>query len=65
MAYVEGGDVVLPFRSGEPVDGITWLLDSNYTQEETTLYYVCEPHVGMQMRGQIIIESRPGNDPGC
>ncbi len=59
MAYVENGDVVIPFRSGEPVDGVTWLLDSNYTQQETTLYYICEPHVGMEMRGQIIIESMP------
>jgi len=59
LAYIEGGDIILPFRSGEPVDGGTWLLESNYTQEESTLYYICEPHVGLQMRGQIIIESRP------
>ena len=52
-SYVSG------FRSGDAQDGGEWSLPSNLTQEEGTLYYVCEPHVGMSMRGQIIIESRP------
>ena len=56
--YVSGGDIIF-FYSGEPVDGIEWVLNSTYTQEEGTLYYICEPHAGLQMRGQIVIESRP------
>ena len=59
LAYVVGGDIIFPFRSGDPMDGYNWLLSSNYTQEESTLYYICEPHSGLQMRGQITIESRP------
>ena len=58
-AFVVNGDVILKFYSGEPVDGITWVLNSTYTQEEGVLYYICEPHAGLQMRGQIVIESRP------
>ena len=56
--YVSGGDIIF-FYSGEPVDGVEWVLNSTYTQEEGILYYICEPHAGLQMRGQIIIESRP------
>ena len=56
--YVANGDIVF-FYSGEPVDGVTWVLNSTYTQEEGVLHYICEPHVGLQMRGQITIESRP------
>ena len=56
--YVSGGDIIF-FYSGEPVDGVEWVLNSTYTQEEGTLYYICEPHAGLQMRGQIVIESRP------
>ena len=56
--YVANGDIVF-FYSGEPVDGVTWVLNSTYTQEEGVLYYICEPHAGLQMRGQITIESRP------
>jgi len=59
LAYVVGGDIIFPFRSGDPMDSYTWLLSSNYTQEESTLYYICEPHISLQMRGQITIESRP------
>jgi len=53
LAYNSG------FRSGEPQDGGEWALPSNLTAEEGTLYYVCEPHAGMQMRGEIIIQSAP------
>ena len=56
--YVSGGDIIF-FYSGEPVDGVEWVLNSTYTQEEGILYYICEPHAGLQMRGQIVIESRP------
>ena len=56
--YVSNGDIIF-FYSGEPEDGATWVLNSTYTQEEGTLYYICEPHAGLQMRGQIVIESRP------
>jgi len=34
-------------------------LPSYFTSKEGTLYYVCEPHVNMGMRGQIIIQSAP------
>ncbi|SVD70608.1 uncharacterized protein METZ01_LOCUS423462, partial [marine metagenome] len=47
------------FRSGEPQDGGEWVLPSNLTAEDGTLYYVCEPHAGMKMRGEIIIQSAP------
>ena len=53
LAYNSG------FRSGEPQDGGEWSLPSNLTVEDGTLYYVCEPHAGMQMRGEIIIQSAP------
>ena len=51
--YVSG------FRSGDPQDGGEWALPSNLTEQDGTLYYVCEPHAGLQMRGQIIIQSAP------
>ncbi len=52
--YVSG------FRSGDPQDGGEWSLPSNLTEQEGTLYYVCEPHSsGIGMRGQIIIQSAP------
>ncbi len=47
------------FRSGDPQDGGEWALPSNFTVQDGTLYYVCEPHAGLQMRGQIIIQSAP------
>jgi len=47
------------FRSGDPQDGGVWVLPSNLTEQDGTLYYVCEPHAGLQMRGQIIIQSAP------
>ena len=47
------------FRSGDPQDGGEWDLPSNLTEQDGTLYYVCEPHAGLQMRGQIIIQSAP------
>ena len=52
--YVSG------FRSGDPQDGGEWSLPSDLTEQEGTLYYVCEPHSsGIGMRGQIIIQSAP------
>ena len=59
QVFVANGDIIMNFYSGVPVDGATWVLNSTYTQEEGTLYYICEPHAGLQMRGQITIESRP------
>jgi len=59
QVFVANGDIIMNFYSGVPVDGATWVLNSSYTKEEGTLYYICEPHAGLQMRGQITIESRP------
>ena len=58
QVFVANGDIIMNFYSGVPEDGATWVLNSTYTQEEGTLYYICEPHAGLQMRGQITIESR-------
>ncbi|MCE7736417.1 MAG: hypothetical protein GPJ54_16170 [Candidatus Heimdallarchaeota archaeon] len=45
------------FRSGSPQNGLAeWTLSSTYTQENATLYYICEPHVfSHNMRGKIIV----------
>ena len=48
-AYTSG------FRSGAPQVGVNWTLPSEYTAQDGTLYYVCEPHVTMDMRGTIIV----------
>ena len=47
------------FRSGDVQEGGEWKLPSYFTSKEGTLYYVCEPHVGAGMRGQIIVQSTP------
>ena len=62
-AFVANGDVVLKFYSGEHVDGATWILNSTFTQEEGILYYVCEPHAGTGMVGQITVGAGSADDP--
>ncbi|OLS26166.1 MAG: hypothetical protein HeimC2_16580 [Candidatus Heimdallarchaeota archaeon LC_2] len=54
------------FRSGGPENGPKeWVLPSNYVQENTTLYYICGPHVSLSMRGKIIIgEGTIGENTG-
>lgn len=48
------------FRSGDPQKGpAEWIVPSSYLQTNTTLYYICDPHVvSHNMRGKIIV----GND---
>lgn len=45
------------FRSGNPQNGpAEWILPTTYTQENATLYYICEPHVfSYNMRAKIIV----------
>ena len=43
------------FYSGAPeVDG-NWVLPAEYTMQDGTLYYVCQPHALMGMSGSIIV----------
>ena len=48
--YLAGG-----FSSGVPQVGGNWSLPSEYTSQDGTLYYICEPHATMQMKGSIIV----------
>jgi len=48
--YLAGG-----FSSGVPQVGGNWSLPSDYTSQDGTLYYICEPHATMQMKGSIIV----------
>ena len=48
--YLAGG-----FSSGSPQVGGNWTLPSAYTSLDGTLYYICEPHATMQMKGTIIV----------
>ena len=48
--YLAGG-----FSSGVPQVGGNWSLPSDYTSQDGTLYYLCEPHATMQMKGSIIV----------
>ena len=48
--YLAGG-----FSSGVPQVGGNWSLPSDYTSQDSTLYYICEPHATMQMKGSIIV----------
>ncbi len=50
--YASGG-----FRSGDKQDSGEWVLDSNFTSQDGTLYYVCEPHAVMGMKGTKIVGS--------
>lgn len=44
------------FRSGDAEDGPTnWTLPASYSSADATLYYICEPHVSLDMRGKIIV----------
>ncbi len=43
------------FYSGKSQVGGNWSLPSNYTSADGTLYYICEPHALMGMRGTIIV----------
>ena len=45
------------FYSGNPQVGGNWSLPAEFTAQDGTLYYVCEPHVMMNMRGSIIVGS--------
>ena len=50
--YLAGG-----FSSGVPQAGGNWSLPSDYTSQDGTLYYICEPHATMQMKGSIVVLS--------
>lgn len=53
------------FRSGDKTDGPhTWTLPASYTNSDTNLYYICEPHVGIGMRGQIVVGNGDGSGDG-
>ncbi|OIR11983.1 MAG: hypothetical protein BEU05_03420 [Marine Group III euryarchaeote CG-Bathy2] len=44
------------FRSGDIVSGSGyWMLPAEATAADATLYYVCEPHASMGMRGSITV----------
>ncbi len=44
------------FRSGDIVSGSGyWMLPAEATAADATLYYVCEPHASMPMRGSITV----------
>ncbi len=45
------------FYSGNPQVGGNWSLPSEFTAQDGTLYYVCEPHATMNMRGSIVVGS--------
>ncbi|MDP7256330.1 MAG: plastocyanin/azurin family copper-binding protein [Candidatus Poseidoniia archaeon] len=50
------------FRSGDIVGGSGyWMLPTEATAADATLYYVCEPHASMPMRGSITVGDG-GND---
>jgi len=46
------------FYSGLVQEGGNWNLPVEYTAQEGILYYICEPHVGMGMRGEIIVKGQ-------
>jgi plastocyanin len=46
------------FYSGSPQVGGNWNLPVEYTAQEGKLYYICEPHASMGMRGEIIINGQ-------
>jgi NADH-quinone oxidoreductase subunit M len=53
----ESNDYNSGFYSGNPQVGGNWSLPADYTTQDGTLYYVCEPHATMNMRGSIIVGS--------
>ncbi len=55
------------FRSGDIVGGSGyWMLPADATTADATLYYICEPHASMDMRGSITvgIGDEPADDGG-
>ena len=55
------------FRSGDIVGGSGyWMLPVEATAADATLYYICEPHASMDMRGSITvgIGDEPADDGG-
>ena len=55
------------FRSGDIVGGSGyWMLPAEATAADATLYYVCEPHASMDMRGSITVGTggEPADDGG-
>jgi plastocyanin len=51
------------FRSGNPTsDDGYWILPAEETAVEGTLYYVCEPHAMMDMRGSITVGEPPADE---
>lgn len=55
VASSDSGVYESGFRSGAPQVGGNWSLPAEYTTQDGTLYYVCEPHIMMDMRGTIIV----------
>ena len=53
----DSNDYNLGFYSGASQEGCNWSLPSEFTSQDGTLYYVCEPHASMNMRGSIIVGS--------
>jgi len=53
----DSNDYNLGFYSGASQEGGNWSLPSEFTLQDGTLYYVCEPHATMNMRGSIIVGS--------
>ncbi len=53
----DSNDYNLGFYSGASQEGGNWSLPSEFTLQDGTLYYVCEPHAKMNMRGSIIVGS--------
>ena len=53
----ESNDYESGFYSGNPQVGGNWSLPADFTAQDGTLYYVCEPHATMNMRGSIIVGS--------
>ena len=51
------------FRSGNPTsDDGYWILPAEETAVGGTLYYVCEPHAMMDMRGSITVGEPPADE---
>jgi len=53
----DSNDYNLGFYSGASQEGGNWSLPAEFTSQDGTLYYVCEPHATMNMRGSIIVGS--------
>ena len=52
------------FRSGDPTtEAGYWFLPADATAADGTLYYVCEPHATMGMRGSIVVGAGDPEEP--